>query len=209
MVYCRAMSAVSPGAPPPPHAVAPARREARWFPPILVLVVMAVIILGGYVVAAAVGPERGLSVSGGQIQIGGFTVAVPDGWVVEREIEQFAEGAPAVQLARGQARALIVAFPNQPDPAALLEIYVSQILAPEAVDARVSDVFQVQGQLGPGVQQAYIGTFQGVSFPLEGDVTVFAGASGSGLVVDGWSAEGQYGTVQNEVHEMAATAGEG
>jgi hypothetical protein len=68
------------------------------------------------------------------------------------------------------------------------------------------DGSRFQGQLGSGVQQAYIGTFQGVSFPLEGDVTVFVGGSGTGLVIDGWSGEGQYVQFQNEVHEMAATA---
>jgi hypothetical protein len=209
MVYCRAMSAVPSSAPPPSRAAAPARREARWIPPILVVVVMAVIIVAGYPLAEAVGAQ-GPVVEGGRIEVGGFSITPPDGWSLVREFEELAPGTdtPGVQIGRGQGSALIVAFPNEPDPAALLQLYVSEVLAPQAVDAQVSDVFQVQGRLGPGVQQAYIGTFQGVSFPLEGDVTVFTGSSGTGLVIDGWSGEGQYGQFQNEVHEMAATATE-
>jgi hypothetical protein len=210
VVYCRAMSAVPSSAPPAPHAVAPARRESRWIPPIIVLVVMAVIILGGYPISEAVGPE-GPVIEGGRIEVGGFTITPPEGWQVVNQFEELTPGTPSpgVQLGRGQGAALIVAFPNQPDPAALLQRYVGEFLAPQAVDAQVSDIFQVQGSLGQGVQQAYVGLFQGVEFPLEGDVTVFAGSSGTGLLVDGWSGEGQYGQIQDDVHQMAATATEG
>jgi hypothetical protein len=172
--------------------------------------VMAAIIIGGYPISEAVGPE-GPVIEGSQVQVGGFTITPPQGWQVVEQFEELTPGtaAPGVQLGRGQAAALIVAFPNQPDPAALLRRYVEEVLAPQAVDAQVSDVSQVQGSLGQGVQQAYIGLFQGVEFPLEGDVTVFAGGSGTGLVVDGWSGEGQYSQFQDDVHQMAATATEG
>jgi hypothetical protein len=202
------MSQVPASAPPAPHAAAPIR-EARWIPSIIVLVVMVAVIVGGYPIAEAVRPP-GPVVEAGRIEVGGFTLTPPPGWTVVRQFEELAPGsqAPGVQIGRGQGAALIVAFPNQPDPAALLERYVQEVLAPQAIDAQVSDVFQVQGQLGAGVQQFYLGTFQGVEVPLEGDVTVFAGASGTGLVVDGWSGEGQYGQIQDEVHQMAATAAE-
>jgi hypothetical protein len=210
VVYSRAMSAVPSSAPPAPHAVAPARREYRWIPPILVLVVMAAIIIGGYPISEAVGPG-GPVIEGGRIEVGGFTLTPPEGWQVIEQFEELTPGTPSpgVHLGRGQGSALIVAFPNQPDPAALLERYVGEVLAPQAVDAQVSDVFQVKGDLGRGVQQAYVGLFQGVEFPLEGDVTVFAGSSGTGLVFDGWSGEGQYSQFQDDVHQMAATAKEG
>jgi hypothetical protein len=210
VIYSRAMSQVPASPPPAPHAAALARREARWTPPIIVIVVMAAVILGGYPISEAVGPE-GPEVSAGRIQVGGFTLTPPPEWTVVSQFEELAPGtaAPGVQIGRGQGAALIVAFPNEPDPATLLQRYVDQVLAPQAVDARVSEVFQVQGQLGTGVQLFYVGTFQGAEVPLEGDVTVFAGASGNGLVVDGWSGEGQYAPFQDEVHQMAATATEG
>jgi hypothetical protein len=171
---------------------------------------MAAIIIGGYPISEAVGPQ-GPVIEGGRIEVGGFAIMPPEGWQVVEQFEELIAGTPSpgVHLGRGQGAALIVAFPNQPDPEALLQRYVGEILAPQAVDAQVSDVFQVQGNLGQGVQQAYIGQFQGVEFPLEGDVTVFAGGSGTGLVFDGWSGEGQYGQIQDDVHQMAATATEG
>jgi hypothetical protein len=170
---------------------------------------MSAVLVGGYPISEAVGPE-GPVVEQGRIEVGGFTLTAPPGWSVVRQFEEIAgTPAPGVQIGRGQGAALIAAYPNEPDPATLLQRYVEQVLAPQAVDAQVSDVFQVQGQLGAGVQQVYVGTFQGVEVPLEGDVTVFAGGSGTGLVIDGWSGEGQYGQFQNEVHQMAATATEG
>ena len=178
-------------------------------PPILVLVAMAAIIVGGYPLAEAVGTP-GPAIGGGRVEVGGFAITPPEGWGVVRQFEELAPGtgAPGVQLGRGQGAALIVAYPNESDPATLLERYVNEVLAPQAVDARVSDVVQVQGQLGQGVQQAYIGTFQGAEFPLEGDVTVFVGGTGTGLVIDGWSGEGQYSRFRGDVHQMAATATE-
>ena len=207
MVYCRAMSRVPASALPPPRAVAPARREARWLPPIVVVLVMIAVIVGGYPISEAVGPE-GPAVEQGRIRVGAFVLIPPPRWTLVRQFEQLSPDipAPGVQIGRGQGAALIVAFPDEPDPATLLQRYVQEVLAPQAIDAQVSDVFELQGQLGTGVQLFYLGTFQGVEVPLEGDVTVFAGASGAGLVVDGWSGEGQYGQFQNEVHEMAAEA---
>jgi hypothetical protein len=51
-----------------------------------------------------------------------------------------------------------------------------------------------------------MGTFEGVSAPLEGEVASVVGPSGSALILDGWAPEGQFIAARDDVRGTVLSA---
>jgi hypothetical protein len=90
------------------------------------------------------------------------------------------------------------------DPGALYQAFVDQVLRQGAtqLSATPGQVVQVRG--GPGVQGTYVGTFQQVQQPVEGQVTAII-VNGRAIVFDAWSVQGQLGQGLHEVSLMIGT----
>lgn len=178
----------------------------------MVTVLLVVVVVGGYVVAGALGGRGtpdfggGPGLPGEPIAVGqGVSIRPPQGWTVDQDRSQ---PGTSVLLTKGPAIALVQLAPGDGlDPGMVLENYVDQVIAPQALDVSVSEPQPIQLSSGLGAErQSYVGTFQEAPSPLEGDITGLTGPGGTGVIIDGWTPEGQFLTYAGEIHAMADTA---
>jgi hypothetical protein len=171
------------------------------------LVVLAFVVFGGFLFAGDPGAAGQELTDGGEpgepIPVApGVTLFPPAGWTVQ---EQF-QDPPGVRLIAGAGNLLALVRGGGGDPQALLDEYVTQILEPEASQLSVSEIQSVPLPSGlPALRIAYLGVFEGVEAPLEGEVTVVV-ASGNSVAFDGWAPEGQYPAIREDVRTMVETA---
>ena len=201
-----APGAMPAGPPPPPSPAAAGRpREAKWFPPIIVLVVLVFVVFGGFLFAGdpgAAGQELTEGEPGQPVPVApGVTLFPPAGWAVQEHFQD----PPGVRLIAGAGNLLVLVRGGGGDPRALLDEYVTQILEPEASQLSVSEVQSVALPSGSALRIAYVGVFQGVEAPLEGEVTVLV-ATRNAVAFDGWAPEGQYPAIRGDVRTMIQTA---
>lgn len=177
--------------PPPPTAVPepvpapPRERRARRFLPVAVVFgVLCVVVLGGYVVAGALSQPAGPPVS----VAGAVRVSPLSGWQLA---ERFAS-PPGARLTRGSGNLDVIATPFQGGATDLARVYVSRVLGSHAERLKVSATFDpVRLDSGlSGVRISYVGVFQGVQSPIEGQVTAVVARAGFGVVFDGWAPQG-------------------
>lgn len=194
-------------APPPPLV----HREAKWIPTLVVFLVVVAVVLGGVLAAGAVGPAGprvGPAQLGDQpIDVGFGVVFTPAvGWEVVRPAAetQPGSGISRVTLSRSPGAMDVYAVPGATDPQALLNDYVENALRPAATQLQLSTVELVELPGGPGARVVYLGTFEGVNVPLEGEV-ITVGGSQTGAVIDALAPEGAYLGVIDAVHLMAQT----
>ena len=193
--------AVPPPPPPPPH-------EARWLPTLGVLAVILFTTFGGFVVGGdptAAGQE--ITGDGGEqsppIGVGPITIHPEPGWSVAEQIPD----PPQLRLTSGAAQLFVVIPPSEASPEGHLQSYVEEILEPQAGQLSVSRVRQVElpsGQLASLL--AYVGSFEGVAAPLEGEVLAVVSPTGTPVLFDGWAPEGLWVGARGEVRSMVATA---
>jgi hypothetical protein len=69
----------------------------------------------------------------------------------------------------------------------------------------VGDIEPVALPAGPAAVASYVGLFEGVATPIEGEVIGIISASGTAVVLDGWASQGTYGPVHDQVAAMAAS----
>jgi hypothetical protein len=200
----------APGPTPPSPPPAPgAPREARWLPAVACLVVLLIVSFGGFVVAGE--PSQATQeITGDQgepgqpIQLGpGVTVSVPAGWSVEQPEGQ----PPSLRLSNGIGHMYIAISPVSGDPVQQLQTYLDEVLRPQASQISTSPTQPIDIPSGNSAAYfAYLGTFEGVSAPLEGEVAAVVAPSGTALVVDGWAPEGQFVSVLEDVHATVVSA---
>jgi hypothetical protein len=196
-----------PPPPPPPPAPAPRPKEAKWIPPIVVLAVLAFVVFGGFLFAGEPGTAGEELTDGGEpgepVQVAPeVTLFPPSGWSVQKRYQD----PPGVRLIAGAGNLLVLVQGGGGDPQALLDDYVSQILEPDSSQLSVSEARPVPLPSGlPALRLAYLGLFEGIEAPLEGEVTVVV-ASGNAVAFDGWAPEGQYPAVRRDVRTMVETA---
>jgi hypothetical protein len=191
-------------APPPPPPRAP--REARWIPTGVVLLIMVFISFGGFLFAGetgAVGAEiTGGGGPGAPIQLGsGVVIHPPSGWVAEPSPD-----SPEVRLSNGVGQMYATASPVTGSPEQQLQAYIDQVLSPQASQLSVTEIQAIEHPAGDAAFVAYIGTFEGVSAPLEGEVASVVGPGGSALILDGWAPEGQFIAVRDDVRGTVLSA---
>ena len=199
-----ATSSPYPASPPPPDPP----HESRWLPTLGALAVILFTTFGGYVLAgetSAAGQE--ITGDGGEpgdpIAVGPISIRPAPGWSVAEQIAD----PPQLRLTSGAAQLFVVVPPSEASAEGHLQSYVEEILEPQARQLSVSRIRQVElpsGQLGSLL--SYVGTFEGVASPLEGEVLAVVSPTGTPVVFDGWAPEGLWVGARGEVRSMVATA---
>jgi hypothetical protein len=190
--------------PPPPPPRAP--REARWIPTGVVLVIMVFVSFGGFLFAGETGAV-GAEITGGggpeaPIQLGpSVVIHPPSGWVAEPSSD-----TPEVRLSNGVGQMFAAASPVTGTPEQQLQAYIDQVLAPQASQLSVTEIQPIQHPAADAAFMAYVGTFEGVSAPLEGEVASVVASSGAALILDGWAPEGQFIAVRDDVRGTVLSA---
>lgn len=191
-------------APPPPPAPAP-EKHARWLPLIGLVAVIAFVTLGGFLFSGS-GAETTFAPD--EVEVGnptpiagGVVVSPAAGW----EQAQPSDDPPGIVLSNGTGWLLAGVPSGSGTPQELLNFYVVTYLEPTASQLSVGTVESFASPTGEAVVASYVGVFDGVAVPIEGQVIAIVGASGVGVALDGWAAQGSYGTVRDQVETMAAT----
>ncbi len=183
-----------PPTPPPP------KHPGTWLPLIALLAVILFVTFGGFLFS---GIPTGVA---GEVEVGtpvdvsaGVTIQPAEGWsVLERNISP-----PGVRLHGGNGflDASIHTAPASPEE--LVQLYVSEYLESQASQLSIGGIEPLPLRSGPAAVVSYVGVFQGVDVPLEGEVIGILGPSDTAAVVDAWSQEGLYATVRDQVRAMA------
>jgi hypothetical protein len=193
--------------PPPPPPRAPG--EARWVPTIVSLLVLMFVSFGGFLVTGKTGAATQESTGDPDapdqpIELGpGVTIRVPPGWSAERVQGQ----PPSLRLSNGIGQMYAAVSPVAGDPGQQLQAYLDEVLRPQASQISTSPAQAVDLPSGdPAFSIAYLGSFEGVNAPLEGEVAAVVAPSGAALIVDGWAPEGQFVSVQQDVRSTVVEA---
>ena len=199
-------AAQAPGSPQPPPPPPPG--ESRWLSAIGVLAVTLFVALGGFLVAGdptAAGEEitGAEGTPGAPIPVGPISVRPAPGWTVSRQVPD----PPQLRLTKGTAQFFVVIPPLQAPAEGQLQSYVDEVLAPQAGQLSVSPIEAVELPSGqPAVLVSYVGSFDGVASPLEGEVLALVSPSGTPVVFDGWAPEGLWVGARDEVRSMVSGA---
>ncbi|MGH2663308.1 MAG: hypothetical protein ACRDH8_11000 [Actinomycetota bacterium] len=187
-----------------PGTVLPPSEGAKWIPTIGVFLVIAFVVLGGYVVAGEsqefdVGQD---SVPGEPVQVtDGVTVTPPEGW----EVTQRYADPPGVLLTWGTGNLLVVVPAIDATPEELLQVYLDQVLEPQATQVSVSTKrLDLVLPYGEAVRTSYVGQFEGVASTIEGELTAAVSPGGTDVMFDSWSSQGQYVAVRQDVRQVVA-----
>lgn len=177
-------------------------RSRTWPATLAVFVILLVVVLGGYFTAGLLSvPE------GSPITVGGLVHVTPlSGWELAGK-DQVGDISFA-SLTRGNGNLDVFTGKFEGDDTGLLRRYVADRLEPQARELTVSEELErIRLDSGlEGVRVNYLGTFGDVGAPVEGQLTALIAPSGTGVIFDGWSAEGLYGFVAGDVDEMISAA---
>jgi hypothetical protein len=193
------------GAPERPDLSAAHRRpEARWWPVAVVLGTVVAVVTGGYVVAAALsvpaGPPVGVA--------GVVTVAPLSGW--ETSFEETVGDAVVVRLSRGSGSLDVIAVrpgvASTPEDLAIW--YRDDVLSSQLDQLSVSDRLEpvVLHSGRPALRFGYIGVDEVSGGSVEGEVTLLLTASGAGVILDGFAAEGLLAFSIGDIRAMVGAA---
>jgi hypothetical protein len=173
-----------------------------------VLAVILFVALGGFLVAGdptAAGDEitGNEGTPGAPVQVGPVSIRPGPGWSIAEQIPD----PPQLRLTKGAAHLYVVIPPGQASPEGHLQAYVDEVLAPQARQLSVSPIEAVELPSGqPAVLLSYVGSFEGVASPLEGEVLALVSPSGTPVVFDGWAPEGLWVGARDEVRTMVSGA---
>ena len=193
------MEAAPPAPLPVPVVV---KRPPRWLPLIGLLAVIGFVTFGGFLFPSTDAGSllSGEGVGGNPVPVaGGVTIEPAEGWGVADSVED----PPGILLNGGSGWLLVGVPAGTGTLQELLQFYVSNYLEPEASQLQVGAPEGVALQQGTGLTAPYIGVFEGVATPIEGEVIAVIGASGTGVILDGWAPQGTYGGVKDDVRAMA------
>jgi hypothetical protein len=200
-----ATAAAHPAAPPPPP---PAPRESRWLSAGGALLVILFVALGGFLVA---GDPRAAEqeitgdggVPGAPVFVGPVSIRPAPGWTVAEQIPD----PPQLRLTSGASQLYVVIPPSQNSAEGQLQAYVDEVLAPQAGQLSVSPIRAVELPSGqPAALISYLGSFEGVQAPLEGEVLALVSPASTPVVFDGWAPEGLWVASRDDVRTMVGAA---
>jgi hypothetical protein len=174
---------------------APPPRERALLPTVALVAILGAVVFGGYVVSDAIAPP-----GGGPVDVGAIVrVQPPPGWAVARRSTDPA----SVRLTRGNGTLDVLAGSFSGSPEDLLRVYVTRNLEPQAQQLSVSRPEPVRLASGPpGLRVSYVGTFNGVATPIEGELTAVVSSSGNGVIFDGWAPSGLLRSVLGDIQAM-------
>lgn len=179
----------------PPAPKGPAEPRG-CLPTFLVAVLMFSIALSGGIALAAVegGPAPVVHVAGP------VSIQPLPGW----EFVSRSDDGNSVLLSQGSGSLLIEVVEGAWSPADLLEAtFESWEADPEA---QLTTGVRESVETAPGilgVRAPYGGTFPGIEYPVEGELTVVEGG-GVPVIFDAWASEGELSLVIDEIRQMIA-----
>lgn len=185
---------------PPPHAP----KEARWIPTGVVLVVTLFVSFGGFLFAGETGgATEGEGEPGAPIQLAeGVVIHPPHGWVAEPS-----PNTPELRLSNGVGQMYVAVSPVPGAPEQRLDAYLNEVLSPQASQLSVTPPQTIDHPSGNAAAfVAYLGTFNQVQTPLEGEVTAVVAPSGTAVIVDGWAPEGSFVGVRDDIRGTVLSA---
>lgn len=195
-----------------------------WRPTITVAAVILALVFGVQIVNAALPVPSGLqngpgnpsgpgtpSGPGSPIVVGNNNVVVypRQGWS-QLQLPSPQTSVDGLRLQKGAAvfdlRLFTIAGGTQANTGAsdLATYYVQAVLGPGASQLQTSTPQQVPVNGVTGVRVTYLGNFNGVQQPIEGQVTAFVRGT-QGLVVDGWANQGQLSGAVDDIEQMIQT----
>lgn len=179
----------------PPEAKRPAEPRG-CLPTFVVAVLMFSIALSGGIALAAVegGPAP-------VVHIAGPVAMQPlPGW----EFVSRSEEGNSVLLSQGSGSLLIEVVEASSTPADLLDATFESWEADPEVQLTTGVREDVQTAPGvPGVRAPYGGTFPGIEYPVDGELTVVEGGNVR-VIFDAWGGEGELSLVIDEIRQMIA-----
>jgi hypothetical protein len=168
------------------------------------LAVILFVTLGGFLFSGSAAD----STFAGEVEVGGatpvaagVTIRPAGGWQVSETVED----PPGTLLGDGTGWLLAGVPEGTGRPKELLEFYVSTYLEPNSSQLSVGSIEPFGAPAGEAVVASYVGVFEGVAVPIQGQVIAIVAPSGTGVALDGWAAQGAYGSVRQEVEAMAAS----
>jgi hypothetical protein len=139
---------------------------------------------------------------GGPVEVsGGVTIQPAAGW---EQSETYAD-PPGILLGDGTGWLLVQVPEGTGTPQELLNFYVANTLEPGASSLSVGNVEPYNAPAGEAITASYVGVFDGVAVPIEGQVIAIVAPSGTGVALDGWAAQGLYAGVREQVEAMVET----
>lgn len=132
--------------------------------------------------------------------VGSVSIRPLQGW----EQGELPTGSEGARFTNGTGFLDAFAFSGAGTLEELLNHYIDIKLTPGASSLQTSPVADPL-VVGPGinaVRASYIGVFNGVQAPIEGELTAVITPDGSGLVFDGWAQEGSLGFVLEDIRAM-------
>lgn len=172
------------------------------------LAVMAFVTVGGFFFSGS--PAQTALPGGGDVGTGpaievsqGVTIEPADGWVVAGPVGD----PPGVVLEGGNGRLLVGVPGGTGSPEELVSFYATNYLEPQASQLSVGDIEPMSLPAGTAAVAPYVGVFEGVQVPIEGEVIAVISASGTAVAMDGWAPQGTYGAVHEQVLVMAGSLG--
>jgi hypothetical protein len=189
-----------------PPVAQPLPGPAKWPPLLVLLAVMGFVTFGGFLFSGApADPVFSEDVEvGTAVEVSrGVTIQPAEGWQVTDQVDD----PPGIILEGGGGLLLVGVPGGSGSPEELVDYYVSGYLEPQASQLSKGTVEPLTIPAGTGAAVSYLGVFEGVEIPIEGEVIGIVGPSGTAVVLDGWSQQGTYGAVRDQVRAMAGSVG--
>ena len=165
--------------------------------------ILAVVTFGGHALGGTAGQIGGDVPLGEPVPVtDSVALSLADGWTVQGQLDG---GLPGITISNGAGFADVRVPSGSGTPEDILEFYVNQVLANQADQLSVGEATSLQLPSGAAGRVGYIGVFPEIPVPLEGEVIGIATPSGVPVVIDGWSDQGLYGGVQDQILAMAAS----
>jgi hypothetical protein len=165
--------------------------------------ILAVVTFGGHALGGTAGQIGGDVPLGEPVAVTeSVAIRLAEEWTV---IGQGDPALPGITVSNGAGFASILVPQGTGTPEDILEFYVNEVLAGQADQLSVGEATALDLPSGAAGRAGYIGVFPEVPVPLEGEVIGIATPSGISVVVDGWSDQGLYGGVADQVLAMAAS----
>jgi hypothetical protein len=170
---------------------------STWVATLAVAVLVAFVTFGGYLIGEASGASLGIETD----VTDRVTVRLPEDWTISEPAED-----PVGFLASSAIGFVIIGeVAGRESAQALASAYFNDTLVGQAQQVVAGDVFTHAIPAGEAVSFRYLGTFEGVATPLEGEVFAIQSPSGVAVIIDGWAPEGTYTYVADEILTMAQT----
>jgi hypothetical protein len=187
-------SATPPGAAPAAAAGTKPRKQRKWLPTLGVAAVIVVLVGGGRVaVGATEEPPRVVPLTSD------VSFSTASGWVPIRGLN------PGFRFSNSEGVFDALPVSLSGDAAEVWRKF-ARVLAGNAQLFRTSEQLRIVSIAGvQAVQGEYVGSFEDIPFPIEGQITTLVPPSGTAVAFDAWAPPGRFASIAEDVTTMVAS----